>query len=456
MAPGFSFYRLFEKDIDRWAGSGKEELSCGGMPFRIEKRVGFPVDVSAAVVSAAGMDRFYFQDRLCRYEIGAVGRIRAYGENGPETAPISAVEDLWKADPRIVLFGGMGFHEGRPPQEWRAFGAIRFVLPLIEIRKDEKGACAILNACSGESESRQTAADNIGRQLRAIDLTGEVKTGVHQIPFFSESLVPGRQQWHEIVTEALVWLRENGARKVVLGRKKILESLGDPWAPAVLFHRLRAVRENSFLFFCGTENGDAFFGRSPERLFKLENSLLASDAIAGTRPRHEHPEHDSRLAAELMASAKDMEEHRFVVDYIRERLSRMCRHVSVLPSPAPLRLSRLQHIITRITGVVKKGSGPMDILHTLHPTPAVGGMPPEAAKALIRRLEPFDRGWFGAPVGWMSKDAAEFAVGIRSALIRKHALHLFGGAGIVTRSDAEMEWQETGYKMECFARILKM
>jgi menaquinone-specific isochorismate synthase len=99
--------------------------------------------------------------------------------------------------------------------------------------------------------------------------------------------------------------------------------------------------------------------------------------------------------------------------------------------------------------------GLIDILHRLHPTPAVGGMPPGLSRALIQRLEPFGRGWFGAPVGWMTKDAAEFAVGIRSALVRGNELHLFGGAGIVIGSDAGMEWQETVHKMENFARILR-
>ncbi|MFO8112843.1 MAG: isochorismate synthase [Desulfosalsimonadaceae bacterium] len=424
-----------------------------GVPVRIEKRLPPGVNISAVVGSSTGMDRFYFKDRRNRYETGAIGCVRVYGSESDSAFPIEQADRLWEEDPRFTLFGGMRFFDEPPPPEWDSFGSIRFVLPLLELYGEENVCRIVLNAFPSESASQPGFAEELIETLRHIDA---MPPSVQDkgIPSFTETLVPGRQKWQVLVDEALGWLRENGARKVVLARKKILNSTA-LWDSVALFHCLDQIQEDAFLFSCWQKNGDAFMGRSPERLFRMGKGFLASDAIAGTRRRGEDPEDDARLSAELMASVKDVLEHRFVADYIRAQLAFLCKDVTVEASASPLKLRHLQHIITRVSGRVSNGHAPFDILSRLHPTPAVGGMPPKLSRELIMRLEPFGRGWFGAPIGWMRKDAAEFAVGIRSALVRGTELHLFGGAGIVTGSDAEMEWQETGHKMENFIRILQ-
>jgi menaquinone-specific isochorismate synthase len=83
----------------------------------------------------------------------------------------------------------------------------------------------------------------------------------------------------------------------------------------------------------------------------------------------------------------------------------------------------------------------------LHPTPAVCGEPPEAAVAQIRALEPFDRGWYAGPVGFVGRDETRFAVGIRSALVQGDEVALFTGAGVVEGSDSTAEWQELEAKL---------
>lgn len=453
MTSVFSFYRLFEKDIHQWAKAGPVPPHGKGVPVRMEKRLPLGVNIPALVGSAAGMNRFYFKDRRNRYETGAIGCVRAYGDESDGAFPIEQADLLWEEDRRFTLFGGMSFFDEPTPPEWDSFGRIRFVLPLLELHREENVCRMVLNAFPSESASQSDFAENLLETLKNLDA---MPPSVQDkgIPSYTETLNPGRQRWQALVDTALDWLRENGARKVVLARKKVLKST-ELWDPVALFHCLGQIREDAFLFFCGQKNGDAFMGRSPERLFRIAQGFLASDAIAGTRRRGDDPEDDARLSAELMASVKDILEHRFVADYIRAQLAFLCKDVTMEASASPLKLRHLQHIITRVSGRVANGHAPFDIMERLHPTPAVGGMPPRLSRELIMRLEPFGRGWFGAPIGWMRKDAAEFAVGIRSALVRGTELHLFGGAGIVTGSDAEMEWQETGHKMENFTRILR-
>ncbi|MEO0489925.1 MAG: chorismate-binding protein, partial [Cyanobacteria bacterium J06659_2] len=105
-------------------------------------------------------------------------------------------------------------------------------------------------------------------------------------------------------------------------------------------------------------------------------------------------------------------------------------------------------------GILTDGVTDGEILPRLHPTPAVGGFPKRPAREAIDQLEPFERGWYAAPVGWVSRNAAEFAVAIRSGLVVNHQLSLFSGAGIVPGSNPSDEWQEIENKLRAFTTLL--
>jgi menaquinone-specific isochorismate synthase len=102
-----------------------------------------------------------------------------------------------------------------------------------------------------------------------------------------------------------------------------------------------------------------------------------------------------------------------------------------------MKLARRRHLISKVRGTLREGVTDAEVLQALHPTPAVGGYPRAEALEEILALEPFDRGWYAGPVGWIGADASEFAVGIRSGLVRGNRLVLFSGAGIVAGSVPE-------------------
>ena len=99
--------------------------------------------------------------------------------------------------------------------------------------------------------------------------------------------------------------------------------------------------------------------------------------------------------------------------------------------------------------------GAFDVLQALHPTPAVGGYPQVEAMQAIHEREPFDRGWYAGPVGWVGRDEAEFTVAIRSGLVQGRQLTLYAGAGIVCGSKPELEWEEIEQKISDFKALLE-
>ena len=104
----------------------------------------------------------------------------------------------------------------------------------------------------------------------------------------------------------------------------------------------------------------------------------------------------------------------------------------------------IHHLYTPVKAELKDGFNILDIVDRLHPTPALGGVPKQTSLAFIRNYEPMDRGWYGAPIGWMdSQQNGEFVVAIRSGLIRGREATLFAGCGIMEDSDPKMEYEET-------------
>lgn len=185
---------------------------------------------------------------------------------------------------------------------------------------------------------------------------------------------------------------------------------------------------------------------------------------AGTRRRGSpgNVQEDFYLGLELMQGAKEHVEFAIVRDWVRAALASVCSRVSLDVSKTLLKLRAVQHVYGRVSGRVPHTVSDADLLRVLHPTPAVCGCPQPEAHAFIRAHEPFDRGFYCGPFGYLTGDSAEFVVGIRSALVRpvpdapgEHEALLYSGVGIVPGSDPVSEWQELDLKVSLFRRALR-
>lgn len=177
---------------------------------------------------------------------------------------------------------------------------------------------------------------------------------------------------------------------------------------------------------------------------------MVSRPLAGTVGRGATAGTDHRLLAELTSSPKLSWEHRLVVDAVAAALAPRCSTLSVPSSPSVVRLATVAHLATRVEGRLR-GEGPsaLGMLQGLHPTPAVGGTPTEAALGLISALEGFDRGRYAGPVGWVdSRGDGEWALALRCAELSGATARLVAGAGIVEGSDPDAEWDETEAKLD--------
>jgi len=180
---------------------------------------------------------------------------------------------------------------------------------------------------------------------------------------------------------------------------------------------------------------------------------IISEAIAGTRPRAIDENYDKKLEKQLLNSEKDSLEHKYVVDGIIETLTPLCRPLNFDDTFSLQKLKGSQHLITRFEGQLNEGVFDQQILQSIHPTPAVAGCPTQKAMRTIKKLEPFERGWYTGPVGYMGKMQSEFAVAIRSGLIHGNQLSLYAGAGIVDGSTVKDEWSEIENKISNFMKV---
>lgn len=278
---------------------------------------------------------------------------------------------------------------------------------------------------------------------------------------FSPEAGPMDPRWRAQVEAARGAIRQGRLSKVVLARPLTVqapagqrfdlaataEALGQLDAQAVTFgvsapHEGEAIR-------------GAFLGATPEVLLRVRDRWLSTHALAGTAPKDEAP--DQGHGAALMASAKDRHEHALVVDALRGALSPYCERVEAAPRPRLRSAGPVQHLETPISARLAPRASVLSLLGRLHPTPALGGTPKAEALRWLEAHEGWDRGPYGAPIGWLapSGDAA-FAVAIRSALVQPDRAHLFIGAGLVADSDPEGEWRETALKARAVGEALRV
>jgi isochorismate synthase len=261
-----------------------------------------------------------------------------------------------------------------------------------------------------------------------------------------------RSAWNTRVERARVLLLGGALRKVVLARAEDRTAPdGRRFDAAATFRALRAGEPGAFAF-AVHEGGRTFLGASPERLASVTpERAVHTEALAGTAPRSTPP-------GALLASAKDREEHAFVVEAIVAALEPYVHPGSLARAAVPSEraFARVRHLHTPIAARLDAGADLRAVVRALHPTPAVGGTPRAAALAFLAAHEGLDRGPYAGPVGWMADDGAGcFAVGIRSAVLAGSTARLFAGAGLVAASDAAAEWAETALKLRTAAEALR-
>lgn len=258
----------------------------------------------------------------------------------------------------------------------------------------------------------------------------------------------------EAVAQALHAIARGEFEKIVLARGIELEADRD-WQPLDALNRLRERFGSCFTFSYGGGSGQSFIGATPERLLQIRNGRLLTEAIAGSAPRGRNAGEDAGLARGLLDSEKDLREHACVRDSILRRLEQVGINGVAEPSPRILPLANVQHLHTPIHADLGESVHLLDVLSELHPTPAVGGTPREAAVPRICEFEQMDRGLYAGVVGWFNHlNEGEMVVGIRSALIAGNRAKLYSGAGIVEGSDAEKEIRETELKLDALLDTL--
>lgn len=269
--------------------------------------------------------------------------------------------------------------------------------------------------------------------------------------------VPNKNNWVIAVNKALKMIRSSSAlTKAVLARSSRIYTASDI-DPLAWLACLQGEGDNAYQFLLQPPNAPAFIGNTPEQLFHRKKLSISSEALAGTRATCGSIALDHATGLDLLSSPKDDLEFTIVRECIRKKLEDVCDSVLVDPQKEIRKLPRVQHLYAKLKGRLRNEDDEFEILSSLHPSPAVCGFPTEDSRCLIAETEKFDRGMYAGPIGWFGGEEAEFAVGIRSALVEKGlGAFVYAGTGIVDGSDASLEWEELELKIMQFTKLLRL
>jgi isochorismate synthase len=411
-------------------------------PGRLVSRV-LPLTEALDPLDLAGDDGFVWRSPTAtlvgtgvtaRVPVGTgPGRIERAAETAAALLAAVEVEDPDGSGLSPAAVGALPFHPANPGE---------LVVPSVLLRTDPAGGVWAVLTGPGPFEPA-SAADLLGTR-RAATTRGRGWPAARRVDR------GGLEQWRAGVVAALDAIAAGRLDKVVLAREAAVEAAW-PFPRAELLRRLeRRPGGSTFLYADG-----GFVGASPELLVRRRGRVATSRPMAGTVPQGAGAGAEADGLARLTGSPKEAVEHRLVVDAVAEGLAKVADRVEV-GHPAVVRLATVAHLATEITAdLTEPLPTALELAGLLHPTPAVGGSPRDAALAAIAALEPFDRGRYAGPVGWVDRAGdGEWAVALRCATLTGPRAHLIAGAGIVPGSDPDAEWAETEHKLRAMLEVL--
>ena len=349
---------------------------------------------------------------------------------------------------------GMTFADHVP--ENSAFAPLTVWIPRWQIHSSAEQTVAVANAMIAADTDLEQVAD---RMLRAhgkfaqFDYSQQTLSP-DQAPSF-QTRAASNEAFTDGVAKAVKDIKSGAFKKVVLARSETLVADQD-LSPIDPIARMREQFWGCHCFAFGNATGTTFIGATPELLFELQDDSLKTHALAGSIARGSQARDDAELGNALMQSSKDRHEQELVREAIERRLNGL--HVETQSSSTPklLKLKNIQHLNTKISGILTEPVSFWKILDTLHPTPAVGGSPRAIAVSRLNEYESLDRSLYAGTVGMVNRSGnGRMYVAIRSAAVSKKSLTLYAGAGIVAGSDPHKEWKETDLKLNAMRSVFE-
>jgi menaquinone-specific isochorismate synthase len=330
------------------------------------------------------------------------------------------------------------------------FPALRLFVPRWQVSRSGDGSVAVANLVVTPDAPLDLITAKVWRahgKFRSFDYSAATNAERPSAPRACEE-VGGPDWYRRAVATALGEIARGDYRKVVLARARRLTT-AEPFHPLGVLNHLRQRFPGCYAFSVANGRGQSFIGASPERLVRVAGGRMHTEALAGSAPRGKSASEDAALARALLQSEKDLREHQLVLGSIARRVADLGLALEHAPQPRLLALANVQHLHTPVSAALPDGVHLLDLVGRLHPTPAVGGTPRDAAVAALGRLEPFPRGLYAGTCGWVDhRGGGEFFVGLRSALVDGCTATAYAGAGIVAGSDPDREFAETELKFQ--------
>lgn len=312
----------------------------------------------------------------------------------------------------------------------------RLAVPAILLRTDAAGSTATFTTPARE-------AGTALQRWRSL-LAGHRRRWLRIDPGLRDTQL-SRRAWQARVHAALAEITGGRLDKVVLSRTR-RHALPDSARAAdgfALLPKLVKRHAESTIYAIG-HAGALFLGATPERLIGLHDGVARADALAGTA-----------WADRPLGNDKETGEQHIVLEAVRDALATLCESVTHPAQAVEMHVGHLRHLRTPVEGRIRPGTGLFDLVAALHPTPAVGGWPQDAALAWLRRAGERRPGWYAGGVGWIDADGnGDIAVALRCGLISGRQLTLAAGAGIVPESTAEQEFAETEAKFGAMLEVM--
>jgi anthranilate synthase component I len=339
-----------------------------------------------------------------------------------------------------------------PEMMWQAVGALaafdRFAQTVTLVR----------NVLVGENPAAQYAGAvaDLGRYAARLGTPHSYRVSSVERPALPDVVsTMERSEFEDAVREAKERILRGDAFQVVLSQRLTASTEADPFG---VYRALRIVNPSPYLFFLRHPDV-AVVGSSPELMTRVRDGMAFSRPIAGTRPRGVSEEADRRFEEELLADPKERAEHVMLIDLARNDLGRVCEFGTVHVDDLMVieRYSHVMHIVSGVSGKLRPGVGPVDVLRATFPHGTVSGAPKVAAMEIIDELEPVARGPYAGAVGYIDFSGnVDTAICLRTVVMADHQAWVQAGAGVVADSDPGLEYEETMNKAAAALQAVAM